>query len=112
MAIFGIHVYPSLQESDGGSGKLDPGKPRRLGRIDDKQVLDEFLVYCDGTHVLAPIVYRYLPDLRDGESFDGFLRRLLDRRIRPGKVESQYRRAMKKLAGTRKSETTATETRS
>lgn len=34
---------------------------RRLGRIDDKQVLDEFLVYCDGTHVLAPIVYRYLP---------------------------------------------------
>ena len=85
---------------------------RRLGRIDDKQVLDEFLVYCDGTHVLAPIVYRYLPDLRDGESFDGFLRRLLDRRIRPGKVESQYRRAMKKLAGTRKSETTATETRS
>lgn len=85
---------------------------RRLGRIDDKQVLDEFLFYCDGTHVLAPIVYRYLPDLRDGESFDGFLRRLLDRRIRPGKVESQYRRAMKKLAGTRKSETTATETRS
>ena len=72
----------------------------------------QFLVYCDGTHVLAPIVYRYLPDLRDGESFDGFLRRLLDRRIRPGKVESQYRRAMKKLAGTRKSETTATETRS
>ena len=44
---------------------------RRLGRIDDKQVLDEFLVYCDGTHVLAPIVYRYLPDLRDGEPFDG-----------------------------------------
>ena len=85
---------------------------RRLGRIDDKQVLDEFLVYCDGTHVLAPIVYRYLPDLRDGESFDGFLRRLFDRRIRPGKVESQYRRAMKKLAGTRKSEPTAAETRS
>jgi hypothetical protein len=33
MAIFGIHVYPSLQESDDGSGKYDPGKPRRLGRM-------------------------------------------------------------------------------
>lgn len=85
---------------------------RRLGRIDDRQVSDEFLVYCDGSHVLAPIVYRYLPDLRDGESFDGFLRRLFDRRIRPGKVESQYRRAMKKLTGVRKPEKTATETRS
>ncbi len=71
---------------------------RRLGRIDDRQVYEEFLSYCDGSLVLAPIIYLRLPEMQEGESFDSFLQRIFARDIRPGKVKQLYRKAMKELA--------------
>ncbi len=70
---------------------------RRLGRIDDRAVVEEFLRYVDGTLVLAPIIYLRLDEQRAGESFDAFLCRLMDRDLRPGRIGKLYHRAIEKL---------------
>lgn len=70
----------------------------RLGLKSKSEVYSEFINYCDGTHVLAPIVYMYLEDKKQDESFDYFLNRLFDEgKISAGKVREQYNQAMEKI---------------
>lgn len=67
-----------------------------LKTLDD--VYKEFTTYCEGTHVLAPLVYVHLKDKREDETFDTFINRLLDeKKIAAGEIHVQYERTMEIL---------------
>lgn len=67
----------------------------KLGRRDDRSVLEEFKEYVDGSLVLAPIIYVNLDRRMPAESYNDFIIRLMDDgTIKAGDVERAYRAAM------------------
>ena len=71
---------------------------KRLGLKTQEDVYTEFSTYCDGTIVLAPIIYTYLEEKRSDETFDGFINRLFrEKKIDSGKIKEQYELAMKSI---------------
>lgn len=71
---------------------------KRLGLKTQHDVYTEFSTYCDGTIVLAPIIYTHLKEKRFDETFDGFINRLFrEKKIDSGKIMVQYELAMKSI---------------
>ena len=61
----------------------------------DAEVQQYFREYVDGALVLAPIIYRYLPEKRANQTFNDFLISLFDSgKIKAGEVERQYNEAI------------------
>lgn len=70
----------------------------KLGLRDNQNVYDEFSQYVEGSLVLAPIVYAYLADRNNNESYNDFLLRLFDNGIlKAGVIEANYNTAMNQI---------------
>lgn len=70
----------------------------KLGRRNDKEVVEEFKEYVDGSLVLAPIIYVHLEERLPTETYNDFILRLFDNGIiRVGGVEAKYTEAMNLL---------------
>lgn len=68
-----------------------------LGIKSDAEVQQTFREYVDGTLVLAPIIYRYLPEKQPDQSFNDFLIFLFDSgKIKAGEIERQYQESLSK----------------
>lgn len=71
---------------------------RRLGLKTLSDVHTEFTTYCDGTLVLAPILYAHLPEKGSDETFDAFINRLFDETIlTAGQIQTQHDLAVKAI---------------
>lgn len=71
---------------------------RKLGLKTELDVYREFNEYVEGSLVLSPIVYQYLFDDGEKQSFNRFLLNLFEsRKIKAGDVEKQYNEIMNKL---------------
>lgn len=67
----------------------------RLGLKTISDVYTEFVTYCEGTLVLAPIIYIHLSEKDNNETFDSFINRLFDeKKIAAGKIQEQYKKAL------------------
>ena len=63
----------------------------KLGLKTTSEVYTEFTSYCDGTLVLAPIIYTHLPEKGSDETFDSFINHLFDEKIiSAGNIKNQY----------------------
>ena len=70
----------------------------KLGLRDNQNVYDEFSQYVEGSLVLAPIIYAYLADRNNNESYNDFLLRLFDNGIlKAGVIEANYNAAMNQI---------------
>ena len=71
---------------------------QRLGLKTASDVHEEFATYCDGTLVLAPIIYIHFTEKHGDETFDAFINSLFDeKKIAAGKVREQHAQAMKMI---------------
>lgn len=76
-------------------------KKTGLKNVDD--VFIEFTEYVGGSLVLTPIIYTYLNKKSEMESYNDFLLKLFKKgKIKSGKIEKQYNKAMKKVKGKNK----------
>lgn len=71
---------------------------RKLGLKTNSDVYQEFTEYVEGSLVLSPIIYKYLCEYFEKQSFDSFLLSLFEtKKIRAGNIEEQYNKIMKEL---------------
>ncbi len=71
---------------------------RKLGLKTNSDVYQEFKEYVEGSLVLSPIIYKYLCEDLEKQSFDSFLINLFEtKKIKAGNIEKQYDETMKKL---------------
>lgn len=71
---------------------------RQLGLKTTSDVHTEFTTYCNGTLVLAPVLYAHLPEKDSDETFDAFINRLFDETIQSaGQIQAQHDLAVKAI---------------
>ena len=71
---------------------------RKLGLKTNSEAYQEFTEYVEGSLVLSPIIYKYLCENFEKQSFDSFLLNLFEtKKIRAGNIEEQYNKIMKEL---------------
>ena len=71
----------------------------RLGLKTPSDVHTEFVTYCEGALVLAPIIYVHLTEKGGDETFSSFINRLFDeKKIKSGEIKQQYEHAMKRIS--------------
>lgn len=70
----------------------------KLGLKTNEEVLVEFQEYVEGSLVLSPIIYTYLPEKNENESFNDFLLSLFEKGLISSKgLEKQYNSALEKI---------------
>ncbi len=71
---------------------------RKLGLKNDEDVFLEFKEYIDGSLILAPIIYSFLPLKENKQPFDSFLLSLFEtEKIKSGNIEKHYNEIMRRL---------------
>lgn len=96
------HEETAMSHNEGGNEAFvvaaEVFLSHKLGRRSDKDVVNEFKEYVDGSLVLAPIIYVHLEERLPTETYNEFLLRLFDNgTLSVGNIETEYNAAMNLL---------------
>ena len=96
------HEETAMSHNEGGNEAFvvaaEVFLSHKLGRRSDKDVINEFKEYVDGSLVLAPIIYVHLEERLPTETYNEFLLRLFDNgTLSVGNIETEYNAAMNLL---------------
>ena len=105
------HEETAMSHNEGGNEAFvvaaEVFLSHKLGRRSDKDVVNEFKEYVDGSLVLAPIIYVHLEERLPTETYNEFLLRLFDNAKGVFAVENNKRDCIKILKKSTKCELNA-----